>query len=218
MKNSILMSNDNPFLLSMHYCYQSEFRLYFFIDYIAGGDLYGNMFKARRFKEDQVKFFAAQLVIAFGTLHKNNIIHRDLKPENVLLGEDGHIVLADFGLSKIFENKSELAYTQCGTEEYFAPEVLKGGGQSYTLDWWTLGILIYELVTGRTPYKTKGSRNRKIVWPDPKRHKIYISKPMKSIILELLEKDPKKRLGAKGVSIPILPTFYFHIGIPGNVT
>jgi len=142
----VLMSNSNPFLLSMSYCYQSEYRIYFFLDYIPGGNLYENMFKARRFNEEQVKFYAAQLVIAFATLHKNNIVHRDLKPENVLLKEDGYIVLADFGLAKIFEHSYDVAYTQVGTSEYMAPEVLKGEAQSFTLDWWTLGILIYELV------------------------------------------------------------------------
>ena len=194
----ILSSNDNPFLLSMHYCYQSEYRLYFFMDFVKGKDLYHNMFKAKKFNEEQVKFYVAQLVIAFSTLHKNKIMHRDLKPENVLLGEDGYIVLADFGLAKILDKSTDLSYTQCGTKEYLAPEIIKGEAQTFTVDWWTLGILMYELIKGETPYRKNGSRNKNIVWPDPKKDKIYISDEMKHIISRLLDKDPDTRLGVKG--------------------
>jgi serine/threonine protein kinase len=116
-EKEILLSNNNPFLLGMDYAYQSEFRLYFFMEYVSGGNLYENMFKAKRFNEKQVKFFAAQLIIAFGYLHKNKVIHRDLKPENVIIRENGQIVLADFGLAKTLET-NQLAKTYCGTSEY----------------------------------------------------------------------------------------------------
>lgn len=102
-EKEILLSNNNPFLLRMDYVYQSEFRLYFFMEYVNGGNLYENMFKAKRFKEKQVKFFVSQLIIAFGYLHRNKVIHRDLKPENVILRENGYIVLADFGLCKVLD-------------------------------------------------------------------------------------------------------------------
>ena len=140
-EKSIMMSNDNPFVLSMHYCYQSDHRLYFFMDFVPGGDLYHHLFKTKGFKEEQVKFYAAQLIIAFATLHNDKTIHRDLKPENVLLKEDGYIVLADFGLAKILQNSDDITTTSCGTRLYLAPEVEKCEAQSFTVDWWTLGIL-----------------------------------------------------------------------------
>lgn len=164
-EREVLLSNNNPFLLRMDYVYQSEFRLYFFMEYVDGGNLYENMFKVKRFKESQVKFYAAQLVIALGYLHKNKVLHRDLKPENVLLRRNGYCVLADFGLAKIFDGNSDIAKTFCGTSEYMAPEIIKGRKQSYTVDWWTLGILVYELVTGRTPFRddVKKKQTKKIV-------------------------------------------------------
>lgn len=110
-EKEILLSNNNPFLLSMDYVYQSEFRLYFFMEYINGGNLYENMFKVKRFKEPQVKFFIAQVVIALGYLHKNKVVHRDIKPENVILRENGYCVLADFGLAKILDTKTKFART-----------------------------------------------------------------------------------------------------------
>lgn len=146
IERELLFTNDNPFLLKMHYVFQSEFRLYFFMDYVNGGNLYENMFSNKRFDEEQVKFFAAQLVIALGYMHNNKVIHRDLKPENVLLREDGYIVLADFGLAKVLDSDNDYAKTYCGTSEYMAPEIIKGQKQSFTVDWWTLGILVYELI------------------------------------------------------------------------
>lgn len=110
-ERELLLSNDNPFLLRMFYVFQSEFRLYFFMEYVDGGNLYENMFSNKRFTEKQVKFFAVQLVIALGYLHTNKVIHRDLKPENVILRRNGYIVLADFGLAKILDTDNDFAKT-----------------------------------------------------------------------------------------------------------
>lgn len=111
MKNKILLNLEHPFLLGMSYVIQNELRIYFFLDFIEGGNLYQNLFKVKRFSEKIVKFFAAQLVLAFGFLHDEGIVHRDLKPENVLLGRDGYITLADFGLAKSLDKKKPLTYS-----------------------------------------------------------------------------------------------------------
>lgn len=204
-EKKILLNLEHPFLLGMSYVIQNDLRIYFFLDFIEGGNLYQNLFKVKRFPEQTVKFFAAQLVLAFGLLHDEMIVHRDLKPENVLLGSDGYIKLADFGLAKSLNKNKPLTYSFWGTTEYLAPEIIKDEGHSFTVDWWTLGILIYELRTGRTPFlhknthqTTKLIKSGKIIFPDPIKHKIDMTEEMKDIITELLQKDPKKRLGRNG--------------------
>ena len=201
-EKQILLNLEHPFLLGMSYVIQNDLRIYFFLDYIEGGNLYQNLFKVKRFPEQTVKFFAAQLVMAFGFLHDEMIVHRDLKPENVLLGSDGYLKLADFGLAKSLPKSDPLTYSYCGTTEYLAPEIIKDYGHSFTVDWWTLGILLYELRTGRTPFlhktthqTTKLIRSGKIIFPDPVKHKIDMSEDMKDIITQLLQKEPTKRLG-----------------------
>lgn len=204
-EKKILLNLEHPFLLGMSYVIQNDLRIYFFLDFIEGGNLYQNLFKVKRFKESVVKFFAAQLVSAFSFLHKEEIVHRDLKPENVLMGADGYLKLADFGLAKSLDKKNPLTYSFCGTTEYLAPEIIKDEGHSFTVDWWTLGILIYELATGRTPFlhknthqTTKLIKSGRIIFPDPDKHKIYMSKEMQDLIVKLLNKNPKKRLGHNG--------------------
>lgn len=204
-EKKILLNLEHPFLLGMSYVIQNDLRIYFFLDFIEGGNLYQNMFKVKRFKEKTVKFFAAQLVLAFGMLHDESIVHRDLKPENVLLGADGYIKLADFGLAKSLTKQKPLTYSFCGTTEYLAPEIIKDEGHGFTVDWWTLGILIYELTTGRTPFlhkntsqTTKLIKSGKIIFPDPLRHRIEMSEEFKDFITQLLHKNPRKRLGHRG--------------------
>lgn len=137
---------QNPFLVNLRYIFESEYRIYLIMDYFPGGDLFTQMRHFKRFTEEQVKFIAAEVAIAFGSLHKNNIIHRDLKPENLLVDEEGYCYLTDFGLSKVLQSSDDLAQTLCGTPDYTAPEVIKGDQQSFTVDWWTLGVLIFELL------------------------------------------------------------------------
>ena len=199
----------------MDFVFQNELRIYFFLNYYPGGNIYDNIFKVKRFQENTVKFIGAQIVLALGYLHKNNIVHRDLKPENVLMDTDGYVCLADFGLAKFLQS-DEQTHSFCGTAEYLAPEILDMQGHNYAVDWWTLGILLYEMATGRPPFMNQSHhrlgiliRTAKIIFPDPDRHQIYMSTELKDIILkvckilycfintfQLLERDPKKRLGS----------------------
>lgn len=204
-EKDILLNIEHPFLLGMDFVFQNDYRLYFFLDYIKGGNLFENLFQVKRFEENIVKFIAAQLVLAIGCLHENKVVHRDLKPENVLLDEDGYIKLADFGLAKFLLDAKQSTYSFCGTAEYLAPEILEMKGHDFTVDWWTLGILIYELRIGRPPFLEKNHqklgrliKKGKIIFPDPVRHKIDMTEEMKDIINKLLDRDPTTRLGAKG--------------------
>jgi serine/threonine protein kinase len=129
-----------------------------------------------------VKFISAQIVLALGYLHSNQIVHRDLKPENVLMDTNGYICLADFGLAKFLKDAKDQTYSFCGTAEYLAPEIYDMKGHGFSVDWWTLGILMYEMATGRPPFMNKSHhrlgiliRTGKIIFPDPVRHGIEMS-------------------------------------------
>ena len=145
-----MMCVEHPLIISMEYVFQRDFRIYFLMDFIRGGELFRYLQKKKRLPEEEAKFFAAQVALALGYLHQSRIVYRDLKPENILIGEDGYIRLADFGLAKIVGEA--IANSFCGTPEYLAPEMINGTGHDQTLDWWTLGILIYEMVVGIPPF------------------------------------------------------------------
>lgn len=144
----------------------------------------------------------AQVAIALGHLHENSFVYRDLKPENVLFNRDGYLLLADFGLAtKVVEN--QLASSFCGTAEYLSPEMLNEEGHDQTVDWWTLGILLYEMLVGIPPFFHKNKhrmyfliRNANVSYPVPEKHKIYVSPEAQDLINKLLNKNRKKRLGA----------------------
>mmetsp|Transcript_17390 Transcript_17390/g.20187 ORF Transcript_17390/g.20187 Transcript_17390/m.20187 type:complete len:299 (+) Transcript_17390:832-1728(+) len=214
-EKEILLSIEHPFLLGMDFVFQNDYRIYFFLDYIKGGNLFENLYAVKRFEENVVKFFAAQLALAIGCLHENKVVHRDLKPENVLVGEDGFIKLADFGLAKFLLDNKEETYSFCGTAEYLAPEILEMKGHDYCVDWWTLGILIYELRIGRPPFLDKNHqklgrliKKGKIIFPDPIKHKIDMTEELKDIIMKLLDRDPNTRLGSNGYSEVINHPFF----------
>ena len=127
------------------------------MEYVAGGELFFHLKQRGTFSEDEIKFFAAEIVTFLGQLHSKGIIYRDLKPENILIAKNGHLKFTDFGLSKDgmeFEDR-ELTYSVCGTPEYIAPEILSGTGYSKTADWWALGVLTYEMLAGVPPFYDK---------------------------------------------------------------
>lgn len=182
VEKEILFQADHPFVNSMDYVFSNELRIYFFLKYVPGGNIYDNLYKVQRFEEPAVKFISAQIVLALGYLHSNGIVHRDLKPENVLMDANGYICLADFGLAKFLKDKEDQTYSFCGTAEYLAPEILDMKGHGFSVDWWTLGILMYEMATGRPPFMNKSHhrlgiliRTGKIIFPDPVRHGIEMS-------------------------------------------
>lgn len=188
----------------MDYVFQNELRIYFFLEFVRGGNLFDHLCYKRRLDEDVVKFISAQVLVGLGYLHANKIVHRDLKPENVLMDLDGYIKLADFGLAK-FMRPDESTKSFCGTAEYLAPEILDMNGHGFAVDWWTLGVLIYEMVTGRPPFMNKNHhklgiliRQGQVIFPDPVRHGIPMSEDLKDLIRKLLEKNPAKRLGSNG--------------------
>lgn len=126
----ILERLNHPFIVKLHFAFQTPERLYFVIDFLNGGELFFHLRKEQRFSESRARFYAAEITLALGCLHQNGIIYRDLKPENVILDSEGHIKLTDFGLSKLAVSGDKLTYTFCGTPEYLAPEIVKGVGHN----------------------------------------------------------------------------------------
>ena len=141
--------------MNLDYVFQTETRIYFLMKFVEGGDLFRHLAKKGKFNEKVARFYAAQVLVALGYLHKKRIIYRDLKLENILLDRDGYILISDFGLSKILSQPEEQTNTLVGTAAYVAPEILKGNGYDKSVDWWALGILIYEMLHGKPPFYDK---------------------------------------------------------------
>ncbi|XP_030854268.1 ribosomal protein S6 kinase alpha-5 [Strongylocentrotus purpuratus] len=196
-----------PFLVTLHYAFQTDSKLNLILDYVNGGELFTHLYQREHFRESEVRIYIAEIIIALDCLHQLGIIYRDIKLENILLDKDGHVVLTDFGLSKEFlTNTEDRAYSFCGTIEYMAPEVVRGGsdGHNKAVDWWSLGVLTYELLTGASPFTVEGERNsqsqisQRILTSHPPMPNTF-SKEVKDFINKLLVKDPTKRLGCNGV-------------------
>ena len=151
-ERDILEKIKNPYIVGLHYAFQTEGKLYFLIDFLNGGELFTYLRKEQRFNEQRAKLYAAEIICAIESLHNKNIIYRDLKPENVLLDAQGHIRITDFGLSKQGVKKTDKTHSFCGTPEYLAPEIIKGIGHSWGADWWSRGALLYEMLCGRPPH------------------------------------------------------------------
>ncbi|XP_058511558.1 ribosomal protein S6 kinase alpha-5 isoform X2 [Ochotona princeps] len=194
---------QSPFLVTLHYAFQTETKLHLILDYINGGELFTHLSQRERFTEHEVQIYVGEIVLALEHLHKLGIIYRDIKLENILLDSNGHVVLTDFGLSKEFvADETERAYSFCGTIEYMAPDIVRGGdsGHDKAVDWWSLGVLMYELLTGASPFTVDGEKNsqaeisRRILKSEPP-YPQEMSAVAKDLIQRLLMKDPKKRLG-----------------------
>ena len=215
LEKEILFAADHPFLVGMEFLFQSETRLYFVMPFIRGGELYKVFQSEKRFSEETVKFYAVQIILAVGELHKKGIMHRDLKLENILVDERGYLKIIDYGLAKIIKGQ-ELAMSYCGTPEYLAPEMVQSQGHDFTVDWWALGILIYEMMFGQTPFF---NRNRKlleskikhgrIVFPDRAQYRIDYTDELVDLVKQLLIRDRTKRLGAENGMKEILSHPFF---------
>lgn len=151
-ERDILADVRHPFIVKLNYAFQTEGKLYLVLDYLRGGDLFTRLNNEVMFTEEDVKFYLAELALALNHLHSLGIIYRDLKPENILLDSAGHINLTDFGLSKESLN-NEKCFSFCGTVEYMAPEIISRKGHTHAVDWWSFGVLMFEMLTGVLPFQ-----------------------------------------------------------------
>ncbi|XP_063079457.1 serine/threonine-protein kinase Sgk1 [Engraulis encrasicolus] len=195
-RNVLLKNVKHPFLVGLHYSFQTTDKLYFVLDYINGGELFYHLQRERFFLEPRARFYAAEIASALGYLHSLNIVYRDLKPENILLDQQGHIILTDFGLCKENIEPNGTTSTFCGTPEYLAPEVLHKQPYDRTVDWWCLGAVLYEMLYGLPPFY---SRNTAEMYDNilnkPLQLKPNISNAARHLLEGLLQKDRTKRIG-----------------------
>ncbi|KAI1314429.1 serine/threonine protein kinase psk1 [Mortierella claussenii] len=197
-ERKILEAIRHPFIVKLHYAFQTDHRLYLILEYASGGELFTHLATERMFSEENTAFYAAQLVLALEHLHSLGIIYRDLKPENIMLNAHGDIVLTDFGLSKVpLEHSDGRTNTVCGTIEYMAPEVISERVHyDRTVDWWSLGIVIHDMLTGSPPFVASNRKktmdailNKKLNLP------YYLSSDAKDLLTRLLKRTPSARLG-----------------------
>ena len=229
LEKNILIEAQCEFILSLSFFFQTNERIYYLTPFIKGGDLYHKLKTDKFFKEDLVKFYAAQIAVALQYLHDLGIVYRDLKPENILLNDDGYIKLCDFGAA-IKLHGVEKNYNFAGSPEYASPEMINYLGHTVMTDWWSFGILIYEMLYGFTPFFNLDKDrmydliiNGSISFPQyysnnengEKIIEYKVSDEAKNLINKLLEKDPGKRLGREGFEEIKKDPFFYGINFDG---
>eukprot|EP00850_Spirogloea_muscicola_P004955 SM000022S07169 [mRNA] locus=s22:363507:366304:+ [translate_table: standard] len=195
-EKEILTKVVHPFIVQLHYSFQTPSKLYLLLEFINGGHLFFQLYRHGTFNEDLARLYTAEIVSAVSHLHENGIMHRDLKPENILLDSEGHVKLTDFGLAKEFDG-TDSTNSMCGTMEYMAPEILLAKGHGKAADWWSVGILLFEMLTGQPPYchDNRQKLQQKIV-KDKIKFPTFFTAECHNLLKGLLQKEPSKRLGA----------------------
>lgn len=212
---SLLQEIEHPFIINLLKGFMDDDRLYLLMEYVVGGELFSHLRKAGKFPNDVSKFYSAEVILAFEYLHTRDIIYRDLKPENLLLDGEGHIKITDFGFAKRVTDRT---FTLCGTPEYIAPEIIQSKGHDKAVDWWALGILLFEMLVGYPPFYDESPYKiyEKILegtiqfpnWVDPK---------AKELIRGLLSLDKSKRLGNLKRGVQDIKRHQYYTGVDWDV-
>lgn len=198
-EKAILQHVNHPYLVKLEYAFANPSKIYFVMEYMKGGELFFHLKEARKFSEERAKFYGAQIGLGLGHLHEQNIVYRDLKPENIIMDELGNVYLTDFGMAK-FLGEGGSTQSFVGTPEYLAPEIISCAGHNTTADWWSFGVLLYEMMVGIPPFY---NQNVQLMYEliqhgdlrFPQRNPL--SAPAQDIITKLLERDPSRRLGTR---------------------
>eukprot|EP00039_Didymoeca_costata_P019199 m.336602 g.336602 ORF g.336602 m.336602 type:complete len:580 (+) comp17906_c0_seq1:216-1955(+) len=201
-KNVLAKTCNHPYLTALHSCFQTDDRLFYVMEMITGGDLLFHIQKVRRFPEERARFYTGEIVLGLEYLHKQGILYRDLKLDNVMLDGAGHIKIADFGMCKENIVGTHKAYTFCGTPDYLAPEILMEQPYDSSVDWWALGVLIYEMTVGQPPFIGKTEEDlfvaiikKRVLFPK------WISEECKNMINGFTHKPIEGRLGCGPLGI-----------------
>lgn len=197
-ERDVLTSVVHPYIVTLRYSFQTPKKLYLVLDFINGGHLFFQLYRQGTFDEPLARLYCAEIVLAISHLHSLGFVHRDLKPENVLLDGEGHVRITDFGLAKGNMSDAEHQRTNSfiGTMEYMAPEIIAGRGHGKAVDWWSVGILLYEMLCGMPPFRAKGRQQlQKLITIAKFKLPTYLSSEVQSLVKGLLQKDVSKRLG-----------------------
>uniref|UniRef100_UPI00358F7428 protein kinase C iota type-like isoform X1 n=1 Tax=Myxine glutinosa TaxID=7769 RepID=UPI00358F7428 len=204
-KHVFEQASNHPFLVGLHSCFQTESRLFFVIEYVNGGDLMFHMQRQRKLPEEHARFYAAEISLALSFLHEHGVVYRDLKLDNVLLDVDGHVKLTDYGMCKEGIRPGDTTSTFCGTPNYIAPEILRGEDYGFSVDWWALGVLMFEMMAGRSPFDIVGNADNPDQNTEDYLFQVILEKPIRiprslsvkasQVLKGFLNKDPRERLG-----------------------
>ena len=191
------MYSTHPFIVGLKYSFQTPQKLCLVLDYAAGGSMALALKLEQRFKELRAKMYIAEIVLAIEDLHSRGVVYRDLKPDNVVFDSEGHALLTDFGLAKQDLNLDDLTKTYCGSPAYMAPEMLRRSGHGLAIDWYQVGVLLYEMLIGIPPYMARDEKQLYYnILKGPLRMPLFLNKHTKDFIIQLLNRNPDTRLGS----------------------
>ncbi|XP_029110242.1 protein kinase C epsilon type isoform X3 [Scleropages formosus] len=195
-KRILALARKHPYLTQLFCCFQTKDRLFFVMEYVNGGDLMFQIQRSRKFDEARSRFYAAEVTSALMFLHQHGVIYRDLKLDNILLDAEGHCKLADFGMCKEGILNGVTTTTFCGTPDYIAPEILQELEYGPSVDWWALGVLMYEMMAGQPPFEADNEDDLfESILHDDVLYPVWLSKEAVSILKAFMTKSPNKRLG-----------------------
>ncbi|OHS97430.1 RAC-alpha serine/threonine-protein kinase [Tritrichomonas foetus] len=197
-ERNILMRASHPFITNLVSTFQTSDRLFLVLEFVSGGDLLFHMNRSVMFEDSQIKLYLAEIATALSYLHNMGIVFRDLKPSNILIGEDGHLKLTDFGHAKylVDDKNNTCKYSLCGTYEYLAPEMIEQNAYTFAVDWWAFGVLAYQMICGILPFKNMNlNRLFYMIVNTPLRFMTKIDSSAQDMIEKLLIKNPSERLG-----------------------
>ncbi|EDV97746.1 ribosomal protein S6 kinase beta-2 isoform X2 [Drosophila grimshawi] len=213
-ERNILEAVKHPFIVELVYAFQTDGKLYLILEYLSGGELFMHLEREGIFLEDTTCFYLSEIILALGHLHKLGIIYRDLKPENILLDAQGHVKLTDFGLCKEHIQEGIVTHTFCGTIEYMAPEILTRSGHGKAVDWWSLGALMFDMLTGVPPFTAENRKKTietilkaKLILP------AYLTPDARDLVRRLMKRQESQRLGSGPADAAAVQThpFFKHV-------